>query len=252
MIHKGMVIDNQDPLFMGRLNVFIPGVFDKAIWCAYASPVGSYVGGGGMVAIPEINTEVLIAAASNSEDQFFEYLWFAAVYRQGNPADDDTFIPKGDQVYKETGLPRKYIWKSPGGHTIEMSDTQGEHYNESLIRLETAGGKVLIMDDTYQNPRISILNKSKNGFELTDQGELLKIASKTVHIISKGNDVLIQVNEGGGNVSIINNGKGDVSIETQSGDIQLKSGSGNIDIEGTEVNIKASNLKVTADRVDYL
>jgi len=252
MIHKGIVVSNDDPLLSGRLLVYLPGLFEKAIWCLYGSPVGTNPGGGGFVGIPEINTEVLVAAPKNDEGQFEEYVWFAAIYTVGNSKDSNDYIPKGGEIYKETGIPRKYILKSPGGHVFEMSDTKGEKMNESLVRTKTKGGKQVTLDDTFQNSRITIIDENENGLEISSKGKIMKISSNTLHLVAKDNDLLINIKDGGGNISIINNGSGDISIKSQAGDISLESSSGKVGIKGKEVDIEGSNVKITADRVDFL
>lgn len=249
MILKGIVVDNKDNLGLGRLLVLIPGAFEKAIWCYYGSPIGSPAGGGGFVAIPEPNSEVLVAEVKNHPDQFPEYVWFAVVYSPGSYEDADTFIPKGWEVYKETGIPRKYIFKSPGGNFIEISDTVGDKYNESLIRLKTKNGKTLILDDTLTSSRILISDEKGNGIEITEKGGMIKALANNVHLTAKDGDVLISIANGEGTIQIVNTGSGNIEVETTSGDISMDSGSGNIKLKGQMIEIDGQDINFNVGRV---
>ena len=256
MIYRATVISNEDPLRMGRLLVVVPNMLTEPIWVSYAAPVGSPAGGGGLVAIPEMNTTVLIAGVSNDDDiEFEEYIWFAAVYDNPSINLADDLVPKGSSVYGKPGVPHKYILKSPGGNWIEISDpypiVDADH--EDLIRLQTSEGKRLILDSTLGKSKMVLVDENGNGLEVVDDGGIAELKSNSVHITGKDQDIYVTLNDGEGDISIIHNGKGNVKVESLNGDIELSAPRGSIKLDAPDIELTADRIKIDAsERVDFL
>jgi hypothetical protein len=256
MVYLARVISNVDPLKMGRLLVILNGVMSKAIWVSYASPYASPTGGGGFVAIPDINSSVLVAKVVDGEDpdnSIGEYVWFATLY-DNNRVDLEDQIPKGEEVYGKEGIPHKLIWKSPGGNWIEISDpypvVDADH--EDLVRIQTSEGKRLILDSTLSKQKIVLADENGNGLQIEDEGGVAELKCNSVHITGKDQDIYINLNEGDGDISIIHNGNGNVNVESSSGNIELSAPRGSIKLNAPDVEISGDRIKIAAtERVDF-
>lgn len=255
VIYRATVASNEDPLRMGRLLVTIPNKISRAIWVNYASPFASPAGGGGLVAIPQPNTTVLLAEVQNHEEEMAEYIWFAAVYDNPEVYLADDLIAKGGEVYGKEGIPHKYLLKSPGGNWIEISDpyplVDAEH--EDLIRLQTSEGKRLILDSTLGKSKMILADENANGLSVVDDGGIAELKANSVHITGKDQDIYITLNDGEGDISIIHNGKGNVKVESLNGDVELVASKGSIKLQAPDIELTGDRIKIEAtQRVDFL
>lgn len=254
MIYRATVIANTDPLKMGRVLIVIPGRLTQGVWASYASPFGGPTNSGGFVAIPEVNSTVLVAEVANHEDVIGKYIWFACLYDNPDESQLDNLIPKADEVYGDEGIPHKVILKSRGGNWIELSDpyplVDADH--EDLIRIQTSEGKRLILDSTLNQAKMVLVDESGNGLEVSDDGGIAELKANSVHLTAKDQDIYITVNEGNGDISIIHNGDGKISVETLNGDIDLKAPQGSINIEAPAINLTGQNVKIETERLDII
>lgn len=124
--YKGQVVDNNDPLVVGRVRVRIPGVFDfKDInqypWVNFKSPFQGSIDGGSFIPA-EIGEWVYIEELSDNE-----YIW------------SGSWNSSQDKPLEVTSLDKRVLYKSPSGHTIFMDDTtEGE-----MLRLIDRSGQLL-------------------------------------------------------------------------------------------------------------
>lgn len=255
MIYRANVVANQDPLKTGRLLVIIPNIMGHAIWVPYASPFASPAGGGGFVAIPNINTTVLVAGIQNGEEELPEYVWFAALYDNHSDELPDDQIAKGGEVYGKEGIPHKYILKSPGGNWVEISDPypliDADH--EDLIRLQTSEGKRLILDSTLGKSKMVLGDENGNGLSVVDDGGIAELKANSIHITGKDQDIYITLNDGDGDISIIHNGNGNIKVESLNGDVELVASKGSIKLEAPDIELTGDRIKIEAtERVDFL
>jgi len=251
MIYKAKVLDNADEDKQGRLYVTIPTVFPKPVWVGYCSTFGGAGAACGFISIPPINAFVLVTELGNSKGEF---VWLG-VYL-ANSWDNDkkvftTSIPEADSIYGTNGTPQKYLWISPGGNRVEISDKSEPGKNEDYIEISTSKGKLIKLDSSVQNEQIIIKDEKDNLIQVDSQSNTISMSTGNVLVYSKDGEVEIKVNSGKENITISNLGSGDVNIEADSGDISLKSKSGNVNIEGRQVNIEGkTNITLKTKRID--
>ena len=238
-------------------------------WVSTASPVAGL--GAGLFAIPSIGTKVLVSQVQ-LEDGLSQWVWFSSMWddmvRGKEKYNDEgdggdlvygTNIPEIDKIYEYSNTPDQYIFKSPFGHKLVLSDKVTKDLNDAPVQqdyvlLESADGKKLLLDDGVgeQFSRILLSDESRDDknkaplnfllIQTGDDGEGGAVGANGVklqagaqlQIESKKGKVFITVgSESSSPLEIVNYGEGDVNIESKTGDINIKS--------AKEVNITSSN-----------
>lgn len=140
--HRGIVINNSDPLGMGRVKVRVFGIFDEipeaAIpWALYADPFMGGVDGAGGVWVPDKGAKVWVFFEAGDHLQ--------PVYFAGAP---DINLPSQRKTSDQPDAgkilyPRNRAFVSKSGHVIELDDTPGN----SRVRISHRTGTQIIMSD---------------------------------------------------------------------------------------------------------
>ena len=73
---------------------------------------------------------------------------------EGDPMQLTHGVPEGFLSYEENGQPEQYLWKTPKGHKIIMSEKHTEEHEEKHITIKSLGGKMILLDDA--DPRTDI------------------------------------------------------------------------------------------------
>ena len=166
-----------DTLHGGHLSVICDQVHGaQAFTCKMASPFGG--AGYGLFAVPGAGASVLI-----TEVQGEGWVWFSCLFNleveaggtatvvdpkgtgseaqkseaedpyaklgreEGDPMQMTHGVPESFLAYAENNEPEQYIWKTPKGHKIIMSEKHTENCEEKHITIQSAGGKRIILDD---------------------------------------------------------------------------------------------------------
>lgn len=147
-IYAGIIVDNEDPEFLGRLKIKVPQLHDEAPE-NWAMPRGMFCGTGiGFFCIPNKNDMVWITFLNGDpEYPIWEYGWFG----------------KGDMisgVKNNENKPTKMVWASTSGHRIELDDKKGEEtflikdkegntttMNKDGVVMEDKFGHKIVMND---------------------------------------------------------------------------------------------------------
>ena len=252
----------------GRIKVSAAPFENGPDWVNTASPVAGL--GAGLFAIPSIGTKVLVSQV-HLEDGLTQWVWFSSMWENsiikkekdqrdgdGNDLIIATNIPEINKIYEYSDTPDQYIFKSPFGHKLVLSDKVTKDLNDVPIQqdyvlLESADGKKLLLDDGVgeQFSRILLADESRDDgnkaplnfllIQTGDDGDAgvgangVKLqAGAQLQIESKKGKVFITVgSESSSPLEIVNYGEGDVNIESRTGDINIKS--------AKEVNITSSN-----------
>lgn len=140
---------------------------------------------------------------------------------------------------------------TPAGHALTLDDGNGEDASDLGIRMRTAGGAQILMDDT--NGLTYINNRDGNVWiELNRNGDIDIYAGGSVNIHSPGNfnlhsgaDFNLQAS---GNINM--RAGGNIGIEAL-GNLNLKGiGNTNIQADGNGNILVGGNLRLTAGRID--
>lgn len=175
-IYRGKVLDNNDPLFLGRVKIEvypmmigadtaktldnIEGIETGTLpWAVPSMPLFEGAGSGyGFFAVPKTGTYVFVFFENGN---LYQPVYFAA-------ATDGTH---GLPTERNTNYPDRKVWKSSSGCIVELDDTDGEeemvitHPSGTIVSIEpdgkvtidsvgevaiTAAGKVAIQGSTVE------------------------------------------------------------------------------------------------------
>lgn len=151
-----IVVDNDDPEELGRIQVKFPTLHQEPIsfWLRQVSPNGGkHIG---MYALPEIDDEVLVVFMNGSQDigvivgQFWNGKDVPPVEAKGGLDSKSRTINKGKwskDVYaagsSDDADNDRRFWRSRSGHIIGFDDTSGK---ETIQVWDQTGQLALIMD----------------------------------------------------------------------------------------------------------
>jgi phage protein D len=160
-VMTGVVTSLDDPDEMGRVTVKFPWL-DPALSSQWARVVGIGAGADrGMYWLPEVNDEVLVAFEQGdiSRPIVLGGLWNG---EDAPPIDKSTAVSNGTVVQR--------VLVTRTGHKITLSDE-----NPAFVRIETAGGHILVLHDDDGKIEIttsgnSILSLDDNGNKITLKG----------------------------------------------------------------------------------
>jgi len=143
---------------------------------------------------------------------------------------------------------------SPSGHGIVMDDGEGEDGDNLSMRMRTAGGQQILMDDT--NGLIYIVNREGNVWvELNRNGDMDVYAASSINYHTEGDFNLhcggsfnLQT---GSDINMRALGGGGIKLEATSGSFNMKCAS-NMNLQtDANGNIRvAGNYRETAARID--
>jgi hypothetical protein len=126
--YPAVVIDNDDPMMIGRLKVQVPEVLATQTtgWCIPCSP---YAGPGvGFSAVPPVGAVVFVEWPAGDVNRIG--VWSGAMWTNGDG------VPGAG--------PDVVVVVTPGGHRVELRDTAGN----AAVEITAASGAKLTMDDS--------------------------------------------------------------------------------------------------------
>lgn len=125
--YGGWVADNKDPKGYGRIKLTVPEIYGDAVPDIWARPISCFSGlGYGAQVIPQINDYVWVSfEKGNPRKPLWSYGYFGM--------DDVASLPDSLKDIKN------FWFRTPGGHTIELNDT------DATIKITSAQGKIIHM-----------------------------------------------------------------------------------------------------------
>lgn len=203
-----VVTNIKDPEDLGRIKVKFPWLDDsvESHWLRIASPMAG--AGRGLVLMPEVNDEVLIA---------FEHGDVHRPYMVGalwHSKDKTPYV--NSAAVDSSGVVNVRAFKTRTGHLFEFDDKT----SQGKVTLKTVAGHEIILDDKSGSEKISIKDKSGN----------------TMVIDSTKNSLTIDV-KGDFNVT----SKGKISLSS-TGNIDITTSAGNTTVKGMKLALEASGV----------
>ncbi len=180
--YRGIVVDNQDPLKLGRLKLKVPSVLGGDVVTGWATPCAPYGGAAdqGFLFIPDIGAGVW----TEFEEGDLEFpLWVGTFWSQPNFESELPKPNKGSDGSEESNVqdpPTAKIVKTAKGHTLQFEDADG---SEMILLREGSQGHFLAMD---QNG-ITVTDANANTIQFTSDGiKVQDTNSNTIEMTSDG------------------------------------------------------------------
>ena len=126
--YLGVVVDNDDPLSVGRVRTRVPEVTGEETtgWC---QPSAVFAGPGvGFAVVPPVDALVFVEWPAG--DVTRAPIWSGGVW------------PTGDGV--QGASPDVLVIVTPGGHRVELRDTSGD----AAVEITAASGATVVLDQT--------------------------------------------------------------------------------------------------------
>jgi uncharacterized protein involved in type VI secretion and phage assembly len=180
----GIVTNNQDPDELGRVKVSFPwrGDDNESHWARIASPMAGNQRG--MVFLPEVNDEVLVAFENGNID----YPYILGALWNGKDSPPETNSDGKNNIRKI---------KSRSGHELIFNDDNGKE----KIEIISKGGSKISIDDSTGSEKIEIADGKGSGKIVIDAQSIsiestmqLKIKGKMVEIEA---DSMMTIKAGG-------------------------------------------------------
>ena len=173
---KAQVIETIDYSRNGVLQVYCPEVSEELFHVRYVSPYMAN-GQGGMIAIPEAGSHILIDKAKN-DDEWYYLGTIASVEPVGVPIDDEQReasdarppdIYSEERIYEARDLPQRLVFKSPAGNKLVLSDEYGPDHNTIKAELKSMTGKKVSLVDSPQINCVILKNEHGDGLLITGE-----------------------------------------------------------------------------------
>lgn len=129
--YRGFIESNEDPDFLGRVQLRVPAIFGDEVCENWAWSKGMFAGTGiGLFAIPNKGDAVWVSfEGGDPRFPIWEYGWF------GTGDVPATAKNNGNK-------PTNYVFQSTSGHRIEMDDKNGEE----AVRVYSKNGYGMVAD----------------------------------------------------------------------------------------------------------
>lgn len=240
----------EDTVSISRSGTFLARIVGQTnpVIVSYVSPFGAN-GIGGFVSIPTRGQEILVCNAENDPTNWY---YLGSTF---SPPRAESSDPKGEvladkaqplnhlepAMYRATGRPMRYVWQSPLGHKILMSDEYSPDFFNTKIEMRSSLGKSVRLVDSPKVDSVIIENEHNDGMRITGRTSALPNAPRSIELTSMGpqrltslqSQIDIVVNDGR-ELNIVNrssganknplepNKYGNVNIESTYKDINLR------------------------------
>jgi uncharacterized protein involved in type VI secretion and phage assembly len=158
--YRGQIVDNQDPLELGRIKAIIPAVFEDKI-SGWAMPCAPHAGRG-FFCIPKVGAMIWIEFESGNPEK---PIWTGYFWNKSNTADK---LPSPDVKILETNSTAITLNDTIKTENITLETTADLKIKAKSITLETDSGVKIIMD--------------QKGIELSNRTQKIKISASNVTI----------------------------------------------------------------------
>ncbi len=240
-----------DTTSIARNGTFLAKIVGRTntVVVTYVSPFGAN-GLGGFVSLPTRGQEILVCKLSEDNGSWY-YLGSTFSPPRGE-SDDERGEVIADQaqpldhldpaLYRATGKPMRYTWKSPLGHTFLMSDEYNPDFFNTKIEMRSSLGKSLRLVDSPKVDSVILENEHKDSIKITGATPSLPASPRSIELTSKGpqrltsleSQIDILVNDGR-ELNIVNKSAG----TNKNPDEPEKYGNVNVESSYRDINLRA-------------
>jgi len=197
--YRGIVVNNQDPAKLGRLQLRVPSVLGSDVVTGWAMPCTPYGGAAdlGFLYIPDVGAAVW----TEFEEGDLEFpIWAGSFWSQPNSESELPKPNKASDGSEESDIqdpPTSKIIKTAKGHTLQFEDADG---SEMILLREGQKGHFLTMDQNgitvtdadantakFTSDGIQVQDTNKNTVEMTSDGiKITDTNNNTIEMTSDG------------------------------------------------------------------
>ena len=151
----------------------------KTFYVNYSSP---YSAGweGGFVAIPELESEILIAQTDGKDSDWY-YLGSIFGPKEGGDAGPailearEAKVPD-KEIYRARQVPQRLLMQDPMGNKLVLSHAYNPKYFNVKAELQSSFGKVLSLVDSPKIDSILLKNEHGDGIKITSSKQEMSAA----------------------------------------------------------------------------
>lgn len=237
----------------GSFDALILGT-DDVVPVTYVSPYSSGGNGGAFIAIPEIDSKVLICKLSTPDESGnMRWYYLGSVFDRPMPFSQGSPGPSPIEAlgaYEARGIPTRYSFTTPEGAGIEVREDSNKKFKDkkTILTSSDGGSKKIRIDDkedaivlesgNNSSIRVNRLGNIPAGVEIDSQG--------AQRYSCRESSVSILVGEGGDDITIRNKANGAKDTEMYS-ETQPYSPQGNINLQSDnrDINIITKGKQTT-------
>lgn len=162
---------------------------------------------GGLIAVPEVGATVLICRPDGESSWYYlgSTLNFGLAQAMSSPENtiQDKGVNPDPRSYKARGVPQRYMFQSPRGNALVLSDEYNSEYFNTKVELKSSAGKSLKLIDSPLVDSIIITNEHGDGIKISTGSNGSSPARSieieclgAVNIVSKGSTMNLTVVDG--------------------------------------------------------
>jgi len=250
MISLAEVRSIVDPSRSGLFWAFVDADSEQ-VEVYYVSPYGSN-DTGAFVAVPEVGTQILVCKPEGYSSWYYMGTTFSSpeprtvvpLDSTSGEIEDMKLMPLervDPEMYKARGAPMKYIFKSPAGGGITISDEYNPFFVNKNTTVHSSKNKIVQLHDAPSIDSIILDTGNGSRITLTDDPQNQSMAARSIQVesvgpqkyINKESQTDIVVHEAGRELQLLNIANG-VPFED---DEEINAGNVNIQSRWKDVNV---------------
>ena len=189
-IYEAQVISNHDELQEGKITVRCNEISGDLIQIYYTSPYFNNLGGG-IIALPEEGSQILIIQPSKSNTWYY-----LSTIVSANKRDDDTNYYTTDglmpdkQIYRSRNKPQRLVIQDCKGNKLAFSNVYSPNFINSKVELKSSTGKVLSLCDSPEVNAAILRNEHGDGITVTSESTDVHSA-QSIEVKSRGSQTYV-------------------------------------------------------------
>jgi hypothetical protein len=235
-IYKGQIVSNSDFEKSGKFSAVIPDLGHESYLVYYTSPYFT-PNEGGMVAIPEPGSEILVI--KNEEDIYYlsTIVYPPKKFFKGN-FDKDYSLIKDKYLYSTRAKPQRVVFGDNKGNKLIFDNRYDKKIISAKTQLESGGGKVVGLNDSPGIDSVIVRTEHGDGLcisadksdimpsqssELNTRGSQAYVAreSSIDIVVLDGRDISVENKSTGANSDGVTGQYGNINITSQNKDISI-------------------------------
>jgi hypothetical protein len=245
---EGIVMSTVDDTKLLKILVKLKNLDGIIVEAIYTTPFFS-LDGGGVIAVPDVGTSVLLVYDRTSGKAYYIASIVEPPEISPGGAKLDFSVVGDNKIYSERGMPQKLLFTNQANAGLKITRKALPSYINSKVDIDSENGKRISLNDSPNADWVMIRNEHGDGIVIASDGNNIH-SERSIEIKSKGMQQYVSM-QSGMNFYVID-GK-DINIENFStgafsntrsvdvgryGNINLRSHTSDISIVGKGVDSK--------------